>query len=125
MMRKVAWLLLGTAFMVTAGCASSTPPAAPTVNVTGNWVGTWVYEAAGVGSGTVQFSFQQTGAAVTGQMNIQGARATSGPITGSVSGNVLSIEHSQGKGSGVVNGDQITGTAVGQLAGRFTLTRAR
>jgi hypothetical protein len=124
-MKRRAWLLLATALVITAGCASSTPSAPPSVDVTGNWAGTWVYEASSAGSGTAQLSLTQKGSAVTGQLNIQGGRATSGPVTGTVSGNVLSLQHSQVTASGVVNGDQITGTGNGVLAGKFTLNRRK
>ena len=124
-MKRLTWFLLGAALVITAGCASSTPSAPPSVDVTGNWAGTWVYESSSAGSGTVQLALQQTGSAVTGQMVIQGGRATSGPVTGSVSGNVLTLQHSQVTASGVVNGDQITGTGNGVLAGKFTINRRK
>ena len=124
-MGRIAWLLLGAAVVITSGCASGTPAAPPSVDVTGNWVGTWMYEPSSVGSGTVQLALKQSGSAVTGQMDIQGARATAGPVTGTVSGNVVTLSHSQGSGSGAVTGDMMTGTATGILAGRFTLTRQK
>ena len=124
-MKRLTWVLLGAVLVIMAGCASSTPSAAPTVDVTGNWAGTWVYESSSAGSGTVQLALKQTGSAVTGQMDLQGGRATAGPVTGSVSGSVLTLQHSQVTARGVVSGYQISGTGNGVLAGKFTINRRK
>jgi hypothetical protein len=62
---------MGVAALVTASCASSQAPplSAPTVNVTGAWVGSWTCDRGDADdrNGMLTMTLTQTGAQVTGQ----------------------------------------------------------
>src|SRR5262245_33745600 len=62
MMRTLLGLLLASVMVVGSGCATAEkmegkdqPPAS--VNVTGNWSGTWSYERQSLGGGTLSGNF--------------------------------------------------------------------
>src|SRR5258705_2291370 len=65
-------LLLGSVLMAGTACATG-PAAPPSVNVTGQWGGTWAYENAGIGTGDIRGTFQQDGANVSGDFTITGS----------------------------------------------------
>ena len=124
-MRRLRWGgLLGLALLGLSACATGGgPAAAPSVDVTGNWSGQWVYEDPSAGNGLVSFAMKQTGADVTADVRVVGPTRTS-PVrmTGIVSGNELRIT-GQGSGLLTVKGDETTGTVFGILPARVTLKR--
>src|SRR6267142_495500 len=63
--------LFGAVLMAVTACATG-PAAPPSVNVTGQWVGTWAYENASIGTGDIRGTFQQDGAKVSGNFTITG-----------------------------------------------------
>jgi hypothetical protein len=64
----------------------------------------------------VSMTLKQTGAKVTGNLDIAGRPDISGPVVGKVEGNTLKLEQRSGYGSEPflnVNGDRITGIVAG------------
>jgi len=110
--------LLALALTMLVGCATSATKA-PSVDVTGTWAGDWV-GAGAVGSGPVTLTLQQTGANVTGEAVAGGGSPFSGPVTGTVSGNALSLSYRGGTGEFTVNGNEMTGAT---RLSRWTLKR--
>src|SRR5436190_18530553 len=101
-MKALFGTLLAVAMMM-AGC-SSAPPAPPTTNVTGNWVGSWQYENLQMGSGDMRGTFQQA------------------IITGTVSGNEILLSE-PASGRLTVSGSEITGMINGLNVAKVTLRR--
>jgi len=66
-MARLSNWLIGLLLLASVGCATA-PPAPPTVDVTGNWVGTWA--VVGATGGDLYFSLQQNGAQVTGTVRM-------------------------------------------------------
>src|SRR5262245_54948450 len=64
-------LLIGVAMLTGAGCAT-TADNPPSVDVTGNWGGTWVGNPASR-NGAVAMTLKQTGAEASGSMRVTGA----------------------------------------------------
>jgi len=116
-MKTSDWLL-AVALTMFVGCATGATKA-PSVDVTGTWAGDWV-GAGAVGSGPVTMTLQQTGANVTGEVVAGGGSPFSGPVTGTVSGDALSLSYRGGTGEFTVKGSEMTGTT--QLS-RWTLKR--
>src|SRR5438093_6460498 len=59
-MKVLKNMTMGVLVLATASCASSAPPLQrPTVNVTGDWVGTWTCDFMREGSGVVVLSLTQ------------------------------------------------------------------
>jgi hypothetical protein len=88
----------------------------------GSWTG-----SAGVGATSLPVSLrlQQTGGNVSGDINIAGRPDFSGPVVGTVQGNMLSLRMQSGTASFsamTVGQDQITGTS---QFGPIALRRAR
>jgi hypothetical protein len=110
--------LLVLALTMLVGCATSATKA-PSVDVTGTWAGDWV-GAGAVGSGPVTLTLQQTGANVTGEAVAGGGSPFSGPVTGTVSGNALSLSYRGGTGEFTVSGNEMTGAT---RLSRWTLKR--
>jgi len=117
--------LMGAVLIVAAvaGCASTNAPATasgPPANAGGKWSG-W----AGVGAVSAPVSLQltQDGANVTGNIDVGGAPDLSGPVSGTVQGNLLSLSLSNGRSFTpmTVKPDQISGV-IG--AGPVSLRRA-
>ena len=116
-MKTTNWLL-AIAFTMLFGCASGATKA-PSVDVTGKWVGDWSGFGA-VGSGPVTMTLQQTGANVTGELVMGGGSSSSGPVTGTVSGDTLSLFYRGGTGEFTIKGKEMTGAT---RLSRWTLTR--
>jgi len=119
--------LVAAVALAIAGCATAptTPMAAPSVNVTGKWQGTWAFEPVWLGGGQVVMDLQQTGAQVTGNMTVTGPsvnRPTT--IQAVVSGSAMKLE---GRIPGVltVSGDKMTGVVYGVLEANVTLQRQK
>ena len=134
-MKKLASMLLGLAVLAAAGCAGEIgPPAAPTVDITGRWVGRWVAKTYGgpsaavgrnPGGGTIQMTLTQTGSQYSGNLLVSGTKpvsvatgggpTTSGPTQGVVSGNQVRVLQPTGlTGSFTVQGDTMSGELVGE-----------
>ena len=69
MKKTFTGMTIGLVALATASCAT-TPPQSPTVNVTGDWVGTWTCDHLSDGSGGVAAKMVQSGAKATGSANI-------------------------------------------------------
>ena len=121
-MRARFCALLAVAVVAVSGCATA-PPAPPSVNVSGNWVGTWQYDNVQMGSGDLRGSFQQNGAQLSGNFNVTGPVINRVAIvSGAVSGNdILLSEPSSGRLT--VNGDVMTGTINGLNVAKVTLRK--
>jgi len=116
-MKHIIWLLAITCITF-VGCATgSTKP--PSVDVTGTWAGDWV-GAGAVGSGPVTMTLQQTGANVTGEVVAGGGSPFSGPVTGTVSGDALSLSYRGGTGEFTIKGNEMSGST---RLSRWTLRR--
>jgi len=107
-----------------AGCASlEGPKAPPSVNVTGNWVGSWQYENVQMGSGDLRGSFQQDGSKVSGNFNVTGPVLNRvAIISGVVSGSDITLEQ-PATGWLTVKGNEITGTINGLNVAKVTLRK--
>ena len=116
-MKHIIWLL-AIMCITFVGCATGlTKP--PSVDVTGTWAGDWV-GAGAVGSGPVTMTLQQTGANVTGEMVAGGGSPFSGPVTGTVSGDALSLSYRGGTGEFTIKGNEMSGST---RLSRWTLQR--
>ena len=124
-------MLLGLILLGVASCArTQSDPAMmaatpPTVDVTGTWVGSWVYSPPTPGNGPIKMIMQQTGSKVTGTVDISGTpMPRSGPISAIVQGNQLQILHPAGvTGSLTVQGDTISGELGGLSPGTITMKK--
>lgn len=113
--------------VVIAGCAkrgAAPPPSAAVgpVDVTGTWTGSM---GMGAASAPVRLQMKQTGASVTGDIDVGGRADLSGPVEGTVQGDGLKLTLKTGYGSlgeMRVRDDQITGV-VGP--GPVSLRRSR
>lgn len=122
-MRKASWLLLGGLMVLAAACAT-TPGAPPSVNVSGNWAGTWSYENPTMGAGDLRGTFQQDGDKVTGRFDLTGpvVNRSANIIQGTVAGNEIRLSIPS-TGTLTVSGNQITGTVNGLNVARITLKK--
>ena len=74
-----------------AGCAS-TPAAAPAVDVSGPWSGSWSYETASLGNGDLRGTFQQQGDKLSGRFEVTGPVVNrTATVVGTVSGNEVKL----------------------------------
>src|SRR5215472_5310617 len=74
MKRVSLGFMLVVTLLGAAGCASGPSPSTPpTVDVTGNWVGTWMPTNPSFGSGAIQMTLQQAGAQFTGTIFMSGS----------------------------------------------------
>jgi len=89
-MKALSGIVIGLVMLGMGGCASGVgpPAAAPTVDITGKWVGSWVATNPALGSGAIEMTLTQTGQQYTGTLLVTGAPTDpSGPTAGIVSGN--------------------------------------
>ena len=127
-MTRLFAIAMFTLVVVTAGCQSVGPqPTAPTVNVSGKWVGTWVALNPAMGSGTIEMTITQTGSEYSGNLLITGTPSDpSGPTGGLVSGNEVRITRPTSvTGTLTVNGDNMSGVLAGMIAANATLKRQK
>ena len=109
--------------MVAASACSMVPLAPPTVNITGNWVGTWSYDNVQMGSGDITGSFQQDGQKLSGNFHITGPVLNHvAMVVGAVSGNEILLNQPS-TGRLTVNGNTITGIVNGLNQAKLTLTK--
>jgi len=123
LMRPFLGIFLASALIVGSGCATA-PAAPPSVNVTGNWSGTWAYENVINGSGTIIGSFKQDGAKLAGNFEVTGPviNRAANNVVGVVSGNEIRLELPS-SGTLTVNGNEITGWINGLNAAKVTLRK--
>jgi hypothetical protein len=126
-MRRLRALVIAGLLIATAGCASSgTPAAAPTVDVTGKWAGTWSFRNPSLGGGQISMDLKQVGADVTGPMNVSGPTSSEPTsFAGTVSGNTIVLKAAHGSGTLTVNGDQMSGVVYGIMPATVSLRRQR
>src|SRR5262245_49690941 len=113
MLRKAVVTVLLLLVVAVAGSASSSSGTAATApaDVSGTWTGT-----AGTTMQTVSAVFKQDGNKVTGNLDVPGSVQFTGPVRGTVRGNVLDLEMASGFGTAPalrVDGDRITGILQG------------
>jgi len=121
-MRMPFGLLIGGVLLAATACAT-TPAAAPTVNVTGQWAGNWSYENPSMGAGDIRGSFEQDGAKVSGNFNLTGPVVNRvALVSGSISGNEIRLS-TPASGYLTVTGDQMTGTVNGLNVAKITLRK--
>jgi hypothetical protein len=105
-----------------AACATGTATP-PSVNVTGQWAGTWAYENPTLGTGEIRGTFQQDGAKVSGNFNLTGPVVNRVAIvTGTISGNEIKLSM-PASGYLTVTGNQMTGSVNGINVAKLTLRK--
>ena len=128
-MRNVTRMLIAAALVFGLGCAQTDwiDRTLVTENVTGTWSGTWP------GGGLLLFELEQQGSTVKGlmrltagssQMASQGPK--SGPIEGTVAGDVFRFSQTSGsvEGEMTISGDEMNGRAsFGSTSRPFSLRR--
>lgn len=121
-MRMPLGLLLGSMLIAGAACATG-PAAPPSVNVTGQWVGTWAYENPSVGAGDIRGSFQQDGAKLSGNFNVTGPVVNRvANVTGTVSGNEIKLSM-PASGYLTVTGNEMSGAINGLNVAKVKLRK--
>ena len=120
-------MTMGILVLATASCASSAPPLQPpTVNVTGDWVGTWTCDFMREGSGVVVLSLTQSGSRVTGPLLVTNStfnRVSTMP-DGVVSGDTVLTQSKDLSGTFTVSGDKMTGPFKTEICpGKVSLAR--
>lgn len=123
--------LIVAAIWLGAGCARPDwiQDTLVTVDVTGVWVGT----AQAAGAATIRLELEQQGSKVKGTVHRLGAGtagpsgtgATTGPIDGTVAGDVFSFRQTNGvlTGEVTVAGDEMTGRVTGSGTSRISFQR--
>ena len=88
-MRTASWFLVSLVLLI-SGCATTRPPDAPTVDVTGTWGGVWLCQqcASPQGVSAITMRLDQVGATVTGTISWGALRSVS-RVDGSVARDVL------------------------------------
>ncbi len=125
MLKTFGGALLVLLVAAVSGCASteSTPSAmtGPPANAAGSWSG---YAGMGAAAAPVSLNLTQTGANVTGNLDVGGSPDLSGPVVGTVQGNTLTLQMQNGRRLSAMNvsPDQINGIIP---AGPVTLRRAK
>jgi hypothetical protein len=120
--RTLGALLVGSLIVVAVACATA-PLSPPTVDVTGNWAGTWQYDNVQMGSGELRGSFQQSGNHLTGNFNVTGPVVNRvANVSGAVSGNEIMLA-TPSSGRLTVSGNQITGTINGLNVAKVTMRK--
>ena len=126
-MKVLKNMTMGVLVLATASCASSAPPLQPpTVNVTGDWVGTWTCDFMREGSGVVVLSLTQSGSRVTGPLLVTNStfnRVSTMP-DGVVSGDTVLTQSKDLSGTFTVSGDKMTGPFKTEICpGKVSLAR--
>jgi hypothetical protein len=126
-MRKGERLFIGALVLMLSGCAAtgrSTAP--PSVDVSGKWVGTWVFRNPSMGSGDVLVDLKQSGAKTTGHLTVTGD-TTADPtyFEGIVSGSTIILNVPYLSGTLDVRGDEMKGVVNGIMPANVSLRRQR
>jgi hypothetical protein len=128
-MLRVSTIVIGLAMLGVGGCAGGVgpPTIAPTVDITGKWVGSWVATNQALGSGAIEMTVVQTGSKYSGDLLMTGtATDPSGFTQGIVSGNQVRIEQPTNlTGSLTVQGDTMCGNLYGVVEINATLRRQK
>jgi len=115
--------VIAAAFVFASGCAQKDwiDRTLVTVDVTGVWRGTLTMS--GVNTFNVEMALAQRGAKVTGQLKYDVFSDRSGPVEGTVSGDVFHFRSLRGQPSGAlrVNGEEMSGA--GSAGWRIQLRR--
>jgi hypothetical protein len=125
-LRIAAIALTGLAM---ASCASAPPQQAPTVNVTGHWVGTWKCNNPTEPYGIVVLDLTQNGAQVNGHANVTNPGINrNGNFSASLSGATMLVQMFDDlRGEFAVSGDRMSGPFVALgctgTGGKIALTR--
>jgi hypothetical protein len=121
-MRVLLGLLTAGVMVALSACATRPAPPAPSVDVSGTWVGKWsAFQGTG-GSGDLKGTFLQDWATVHGEFLISNPRVNRTYVSGMVLGNEIKLFAPE-EGSLVVNGDEMTGTIQGIVRGQIYLRR--
>jgi len=118
---------IGALVLMLAGCAAtggSTAP--PSVDVSGKWVGTWVFRNPSMGSGDVLVDLKQSGAKAAGHLTVTGD-TTADPtyFEGIVSGSTIILNVPYLSGTLDVRGDEMKGVVNGIMPANVSLRRQR
>ena len=121
----IGLVMLGGA--MSAGCASAPASAPASVDVTGKWQGTWVFQNTSLGSGQVTMTLAQTGSKATGNMIVTGTPVDrSGSVTMLLSGNDVYLVYPTGiTGYLAASGDQMRGQLDGMNPANVVLKRQK
>ena len=125
-MRRLASFLIALMTVAAFGCATTPGPPPPpqfTVNVSGNWLGTWwAFDGEG-GSGDIRGRFLQDGTTVNGEFVVTGrVNVNTTFVSGVVSGNQV-ILSTPSPGNLVVNGAEMSGVVSGLTPVKITLRK--
>jgi hypothetical protein len=121
-MRTVLGLLLVSAMVAVAGCAT-TPAAGPAADVSGSWAGTWSYENPSLGNGDLRGVFQQQGDTLSGRFEVTGPVVNrTANIVGTVSGNDVKLSL-PASGTLTVSGNEMTGWINGLNPAKVTMRK--
>ena len=109
--------------MVAASACAATPAAPPSVNVTGNWAGSWSYETASLGNGDIRGTFQQDGEKLSGRFDVTGPVVNRvANLVGVVSGNEVRLSQ-PASGTLTVAGNEMSGWINGLNPAKVTLRK--
>jgi len=125
-MRIRSVLLIAAVTMLGFACATAAPPPPPpSVDVSGNWEGTWEASERSAGGGRIRGVFRQDGATLYGNFEIQ----TQGPnpvsrtyVSGVVRANQIQLL-APNEGLLVVDGNEMSGSIRGIMAAQVKLRR--
>jgi hypothetical protein len=115
-MKLVSVVALAALVAVVGGCAGTDSGAAVSSGPPANVAGTWIGGTSGAATTTATMQLSQTGAAVTGTLDVGGMPMLSGPLTGTVAGNSLHIQlgnAAANTGDLNVSGNSMTGEVAG------------
>jgi hypothetical protein len=115
-------LLTGGVMVALSACATMPPLPPPSVDVSGDWVGTWLAFQGRGGSGDMKGTFLQDGTTLHGEFEIRNPKVNRTYVSGMVTGNEIKLFAPE-EGSLVVNGDEMTGTFAGIVRGQIHLRR--
>jgi hypothetical protein len=131
-MKLEALLLVGLAVLGGAGCASGPSASAggsasASVDISGKWQGTWVYQNQNLGSGQIVMTLTQTGSKGTGSLLVTGAPVErSGFVSVLVTGNEVHLVYPTGiTGYLTVSGDEMKGELDGVNPANVVLRRQK
>ena len=116
-MKTLVWMLIAATLVFGSGCARSDwiDRTLVTVDVTGTWYGRSTGGSGfGAAGGSFNFDLKQQGSTVKGLLRYQGLTGygdPSGPIEGTVGGDVFRFRDTRGilEGEMTVNGDEMVG----------------
>src|SRR5262245_26677275 len=118
-------VLLGLFCIVALGCAGTTEEKALMSGPPADVAGTWTGFTKGGSTSAVTLTLDQKGTDLTGNISFGGFGQASGPVTGTVTGSVVSLSTATMRfADWQVKGDTMSGDAYAYL-GRMTLRRSR